>query len=63
VEELLTTEQTAKILGFAPQTLKGWRVSGCGPEFIKIGNAVRYRRDDLTSWLNSKPRKKMTFEG
>ena len=34
---LLTTEQAAKRLGLSPRTLERYRVSGEGPEFLKIG--------------------------
>lgn len=51
-EKLLDTEETAKILGLARQTLDVWRVRGRGPRFIKVGRAVRYRESDLQSYLD-----------
>ena len=40
IEELYTTKQVAKVLGFAPKTLSNQRILGTGLPFIKIGNAV-----------------------
>ncbi|WP_369723684.1 helix-turn-helix transcriptional regulator [Bradyrhizobium sp. LLZ17] len=37
-----TVEETAAELGLSVHTLNGWRVKGCGPEFVKLGSAVRY---------------------
>lgn len=46
----LTTEESAPVIGVKPKTLEGWRVSGKGPAFCKIGRAVTYRLVDLLSF-------------
>ncbi len=48
---LLTTEQAAKRLGLSARTLERFRASGEGPEFVKMGRAVRYTVAKLNEWL------------
>lgn len=52
---LLTTAQAAEHLGLRPQTLRKWRVTGDGPQYIRLGDSPRarvaYRREDLDRWL------------
>jgi hypothetical protein len=33
------------------RTLQRWRITGTGPNFVKIGHAVRYRQQDLEDWV------------
>lgn len=47
----LTTREAAQYLGLAVSTLNKWRCHGGGPEFLKLGRAVRYRREDLDAFL------------
>jgi predicted DNA-binding transcriptional regulator AlpA len=55
--ELLTTKQAAELLNIGERTL--WRWSRCGlsppPNKIGIGPrpAVRYRKSDLTEWIEA----------
>ncbi len=51
--EYLSRDEAAEYLGgLRPQTLASWAVSGRHDlPFVKIGKLVRYRRDDLDSWL------------
>lgn len=50
----LTTREAAQYLGLAVSTLNKWRCHGGGPEFLKLGRAVRYRRDDLDRFLEAR---------
>jgi predicted DNA-binding transcriptional regulator AlpA len=50
-EELLDCEETAKLIRHNTQTLASWRCKGRGPEYIKIGRSVYYRRSAISSWL------------
>lgn len=50
---LLNTAQAAEYTGLAKQTLHQKRVSGGGPKFCKIGRSVRYRKEDLNTWIES----------
>ncbi len=58
---LLTLEQAAAYVGFAPETVRKWtyskttgRTAPAGwPEPIKIGGkAIRWRRSDLENWVS-----------
>ena len=51
IDELMTTKQLANVLGFASKTLSNQRVLGTGIPFIKIGNAVRYKRSDVETYI------------
>jgi predicted DNA-binding transcriptional regulator AlpA len=51
VEPLLTTSEVATWLGVAPISLRKWRTSGAGPQFIRVCGAVRYRRSDVENWI------------
>jgi len=48
---VLTTTEAAAYLGLAISTLNKWRCYGEGPHFIKLGRAVRYKREDLDSFV------------
>lgn len=56
---LAKTSEVAAELGMAPGTLANmrWRSSQTGkqegPAWVKIGSAVRYRRDDVLSFIGS----------
>jgi excisionase family DNA binding protein len=52
--EMLTREQAAKYLGLQVQTLNAWACRGCGPKFVKLGRAVRYRKSDLEAYIESR---------
>ncbi|MDR2973555.1 MAG: helix-turn-helix domain-containing protein [Propionibacteriaceae bacterium] len=51
----MDTAETATYLGVPAKTLAVWRVSKPrrGPEFVKIGRHVRYRRDDLDAFIDA----------
>lgn len=54
---LLTSAETAALLGIKPNTLEVWRSKGKGkgPDFIKLDDTpqapVRYRRETVERWL------------
>jgi len=51
----LTTEQAAQSLALSRRTLEGWRVRGGGPAFVKLTRGVvRYRLEDLRTWLEER---------
>jgi excisionase family DNA binding protein len=52
MDEVDDTQATAKYLKVPPRTMEDWRYRGVGPAFIKVGKAVRYRRDDVDAWLS-----------
>lgn len=52
--ELLTTAQVAELVSIHPATLRGWRMHGEGPKWVRVGKAtIRYRRSDLDNWMAS----------
>ena len=48
---LLTEVAAARILKLSIRTLQAWRCRGIGPDFIRVGRAIRYRHSDLMDWL------------
>jgi predicted DNA-binding transcriptional regulator AlpA len=57
IEILLDPTQAAGILMVAVPTLADWRTKQVGPDYVKVGRCVRYRRSDLEAWLTSRTRK------
>jgi len=52
--ELLTNNQAARYLGIVPGTLNVWRcTSRYHIPFLRIGNRVRYRPEDLNAFLTA----------
>ena len=60
---LLNTDQAAQRLGLSPRTLERYRVTGEGPEFLKIGRAVRYAASALERWLKGCTRRSTSDDG
>lgn len=53
MSEIISTSAAAEILGVAPGTLRYWRYMDEGPRSFRVGRHVKYRREDITSWLSS----------
>jgi excisionase family DNA binding protein len=49
----LTAEEAARYLRTSTSTLAKRRVHGTGPQFTRIGRAVRYRKPDLDAFMAS----------
>ncbi|MFO7877084.1 MAG: helix-turn-helix domain-containing protein [Desulfovermiculus sp.] len=47
----LDTKQAAQYLNLKKNTLEIWRLRGGGPDFVKFGRAVRYRKQDLDAYV------------
>jgi predicted site-specific integrase-resolvase len=52
--KMLGEKQAAEILGLAVWTLRNWRCSGKGPPYIKIGGSVKYREEDLRTFIQKR---------
>jgi excisionase family DNA binding protein len=52
-DALLTEAQAADLLNLSIRTLQAWRVRGGGPLFVRLGRSVRYRRTDISKWLDA----------
>ena len=53
---MLRTEAAAEYTGLAASTLNKLRLTGGGPEYIKLGKVVVYDPDALDAWLSTKRR-------
>lgn len=50
--DLFTPTELAEYLNISPRTLIRWRNERRGPDWIRVGRVVRYRRQDVEAWLN-----------
>ncbi len=53
LQPLLKTVAAAVVRDVEPSTLEQWRWNGRGPKYCKIGRNVRYRPEDLQSFIES----------
>ena len=60
---LLTTEEAARTLRLSPRTLERYRITGEGPEFLKVGRRVFYEPHKLDEWLGRKRRRSTSDPG
>lgn len=49
--DLATRAQVAEYTQTSVATLARWAMEGVGPAFVRLGSAVRYRREDVLAWL------------
>lgn len=61
-DQLFKQAQVEKILGVAASTLEQWRLKGLGPQFVKIGRSVRYKKSALKAYIDSLPSFSSTTE-
>ena len=54
MQPLLTQDEAAELLKLSVRTVERLRTSGGGPKFLKIRNSVRYRLEDVQSWVTSR---------
>jgi predicted DNA-binding transcriptional regulator AlpA len=55
IDNLLNEHDVARITALSVASVRRWRLLGIGPKYIKIGAAVRYRAEDLRTWLETRP--------
>jgi predicted DNA-binding transcriptional regulator AlpA len=55
IETLLNEHDVARITGLSVASVRRWRLLRQGPKYIKIGAAVRYKAEDISAWLESRP--------
>jgi excisionase family DNA binding protein len=53
VPQYLTAEQVAERTGFSLKTLEAWRCRRKGPAYFHIGRSVRYRADQVQTWIEA----------
>ena len=57
-----TVAEAANFLRYACTTLDVWRSEGRGPNYIKVGRSIRYRRADIDRWMAAGPSGQRTME-
>lgn len=55
MSNLLTEDKVADRLNVSLASVRRWRLEHRGPRFIKVGSLVRYRPEDVESWLEALP--------
>lgn len=53
-DELLTIDEAAEILTIKAHTLNEWRRLKKGPPYVKIGVSVRYKKSDISNWIEER---------
>lgn len=51
MSELLSIRELAAYLGVAEKTIYQWRYRGEGPMGFRVGGQIRYRPEDVETWL------------
>ena len=49
----LTPKEVGEIFGLKVGTLSQWRNKGIGPDYFKLGKAVRYKREEIEKFIES----------
>ena len=52
-DPLLTGIEAAEYINASPKTLPIWRHKSVGPDYIKVGRNVRYKRSALDAYLEN----------
>ena len=55
IENLLNEHDVARITGLSVASVRRWRLLRKGPKYLKIGTAVRYKPEDISAWLETRP--------
>jgi predicted DNA-binding transcriptional regulator AlpA len=55
IENLLNEYDVARITRLSVASVRRWRLLRQGPKYLKIGAAVRYKAEDVSAWLESRP--------
>ncbi len=50
---LLNEKEAAGRLGMTVAALRRWRLERRGPTFIRVGSRIRYREEDLESYVEN----------
>jgi excisionase family DNA binding protein len=54
VAELLTPQEVAEELAVPVSTIYRWNYTRTGPPPCRVGKHVRYRREDVDRWIESR---------
>jgi predicted DNA-binding transcriptional regulator AlpA len=55
LETLLNEHEVARVTGLSVASVRRWRLLRQGPKYLKLNSAVRYRPEDISVWLASRP--------
>jgi len=55
MSSLLTECDVAERLHVSLASIRRWRLEQRGPRYIKLGSLVRYRQEDVETWLSALP--------
>ena len=55
IESLLNEYDVARLTALSVASVRRWRLLRQGPKYLKIGAAVRYKPEDISAWLESRP--------
>ena len=50
---LFTDHQFAKSMGVTTLTTATWRKAGSGPDYVKAGKRIFYRKEDILAWIKT----------
>ncbi len=53
-DPLLTIQDVSAYLGIPVATLYQWRYQGTGPQAARMGRHLRYRREDVDAWVDTR---------
>lgn len=53
-QNLMTVQDASEFLGLSVSTLNKWRCYGKGPVFLKLGRVIRYRKEDLETYIEER---------
>ncbi len=49
--QILSPADLAALIGVDERTLAAWRSGHRGPDFVRLGRAIFYRRADVLAWV------------
>jgi predicted DNA-binding transcriptional regulator AlpA len=55
LETLLNEHEVARVTGLSVASVRRWRLFRQGPKYLKLNSAVRYRPEDISEWLATRP--------
>jgi len=50
---LLLQQDVALMLGIGERRLSEWRGEKIGPDYVKLGKSIYYRRSDVLAWIEA----------
>lgn len=53
-DPLMRSDAVAEYLGILVPALEKWRQLGTGPDYVKIGRLVRYKKSALDAWITTR---------